>query len=68
MKKLWDFINGKKSYLFIAGGSIAYAAFMLEAIDEETFKWLAGICAAGYAASMRSAVKKAETAALDVGV
>ena len=68
MKKLIDFINGKKSYLFIAGGSIAYAAFMLQVIDEETFKWIAGICTAGYAASMRSAVKKAETAAMDIGV
>lgn len=68
MKNIMDFINGYKSYLFVTAGAIAYALFMTHILDEETFKWIAGICAAGYAASLRHAVDKAQTAASDQNV
>lgn len=56
-------INGYKSYLFVAGAAVAFALNMVGVLDDETFKWIVGICTAGYAASMRQAVKKAQDAA-----
>lgn len=65
---MMEFINGKKSYLFVAGAAIAFALNMIGILDEESFKWVLGICTAGYAASMRHAVKKTEEAAAGTNV
>ena len=58
MNKLWEWLNGKKTYIgaavvFIAGGSKA-----LGWIDDETFTWVAAIGGAISVFGLRAALKK----------
>ena len=58
--KVWEFLDGKKTYLgaaalFISGGLLA-----IKVIDQETFEILAVIAGSITAFGIRSALKKLE--------
>jgi hypothetical protein len=61
-----NYLVGKKTYIFAAIIAIATGARYLGWIDESLFQFIAGICGAGAAASLRAGSKiDAQTAAIE---
>lgn len=57
MKKAWEFLKGKKVYLFTFVGALLWAAHTSGLIGDTTWQFLMGLDVFGIIASFRAALK-----------
>lgn len=60
MKRLLDWLDGKKTYITAGAGMLVFGAWSLGLIDDETAKTLLGLLGFGGLAFLRAGVAKVE--------